>query len=195
MNAPAAALELTVEAKQVALHYRNVKTCEINYYDMDVESLFSTHPFMQQGSGSFAYIRPNFTETRALPEGKTELAFALPERYLNANVLVEVRTGGITRRQPYYANSLSVHFVEAYGQVVITHNQSQKPLSGVYTKVFARMPNGKVLFHKDGYTDLRGRFDYASISGGNTSNAARYAVLVLSEENGAVIREVVPPKQ
>ncbi len=189
------ALELTVEAKQVALHYRNVKTCEINYYDMDVESLFSTHPFMQQGSGSFAYIRPNFTETRALPEGKTELAFALPERYLNANVLVEVRTGGITRRQPYYANSLSVHFVEAYGQVVISHTRSQKPLSGVYAKVFARMPNGKVLFHKDGYTDLRGRFDYASISGGNTSNAVRYAVLVLSEENGAVIREVVPPKQ
>ena len=48
-------------------------------------------------------------------------------------------------------------------------------------------------FHKDGYTDLRGRFDYASLSDDPNAGAQRYAVLVLSEQRGAVIREVNPP--
>ena len=60
-------------------------------------------------------------------------------------------------------------------------------------KVFARLPDGTVRFHKDGYTDLRGRFDYASVSDEATRGAERFAVLVLSESDGAVIREVAPP--
>ncbi|MBL8734495.1 MAG: hypothetical protein JNN13_19115, partial [Planctomycetes bacterium] len=50
-----------------------------------------------------------------------------------------------------------------------------------------------VRFHKDGYTDLRGRFDYASVSDDPDSNATRYAVLVLHDQRGAAIREVDPP--
>ena len=50
-------------------------------------------------------------------------------------------------------------------------------------------------FHKDGYTDLRGRFDYASLTGANLETAERFAILVLSESDGAVIREVAPPLQ
>ena len=52
-----------------------------------------------------------------------------------------------------------------------------------------------ILFHKDGYTDLRGRFDYSSLSIEDTAAATRYAVLLLSEEHGAVIHEVTPPAQ
>ena len=48
-------------------------------------------------------------------------------------------------------------------------------------------------FYKDGYTDLRGRFDYASLSTGEIENTERFALLVLSEEHGAVIREAAPP--
>ena len=54
---------------------------------------------------------------------------------------------------------------------------------------------GKVRFHKDGYTDLRGRFDFASLSGPNRTGAQQYAILVLSESDGAVIREVDAPVQ
>jgi hypothetical protein len=60
-------------------------------------------------------------------------------------------------------------------------------------KVYAKEPGGKVRFHKDGYTDLRGRFDYASISGEGSTNVERYAVLVLSDTQGAVIQELAPP--
>jgi len=189
------ALDLDVEARRVTIRYKNVESVEIRYYEMDVEFLFSTHPFVQQGSGSFAFIQPNYSETRQLMPGKTELTFDLPQQFLNSNVLIEVQGGGITRRKAYYANSLAVQWVENYGQLKVTQAKTGKPLPAVYVKVFARMPGGQVRFYKDGYTDLRGRFDYTSLSAKEARGAQRFAVLVLSDEQGAVIREVAPPTQ
>ncbi|MAG58323.1 MAG: hypothetical protein CMJ83_18710 [Planctomycetes bacterium] len=185
-------LDLAVEARRVKLSYQNLERCEVAYYEMDIEFLFSSSPFVQRGSGAFAHLRPNRKITVDLPKGATTHSFDLPAAYANKNVLVEVSAGGIVKRQSYYANSLSVRVIESYGQLKITHAESRKPMSKVYVKVFARTAGG-VRFHKDGYTDLRGRFDYASLSGPNGSGVTRYAILVLSEKDGAVIREVAPP--
>ena len=189
------ALDLRVEAKQVTLTYRNLASVDVRYYRMDVEFLFSTQPFVQQGAGSFAFIRPNGSETRHLPEKQTTLAFDLPQEFQNANVLVEVQGGGITRRQAYYANSLNVTWMENYGQLKVVHRTTGKPLRTVYVKVYARMAHGGVRFYKDGYTDLRGRFDYASLSATTPPQVAKFAILVLSDQHGAVIREVAAPAQ
>jgi hypothetical protein len=187
------ALEVGVEARKVTVRYRNVTRCEVSYHVMDVEFLFSTHPFVGQGSDSLAFVHPNRTDTVALPAGQAQVTFDVPAEFANRNVVVEVRSGGITRRQAVYANALAVRFVENYGQLQVTEGDAGKPLSKVYVKVFARVPGGAVRFHKDGYTDLRGRFDYASLSGEGAALVERFAVLVLSEERGAVIREVEPP--
>ncbi len=189
------ALELAVEGRRVALRYRNLTACEVSYYRMDVEFLFSTHPFVQQGDDAFAYIRPNLSQVRSLVAEGKETVFDLPAEFQNANVLVEVRAGGITRRQAYYANSLTAHFIESYGQVQVTETGNGRPMPRVYVKVFARLSDGRVRFHKDGYTDLRGRFDYASLSGEGGADASRYAVLVLSDDRGAMTREVEPPQR
>jgi hypothetical protein len=194
LAATEAGLELEVEARRVTLRGRNVERCELRYHEMDVEFLFSTHPFVQQGSGSFAWVKPNWSETRELP-ANGELVFDLPERFKNSNVLIEVRAAGLVRRQAYYANSLAVNVVESYGHLQVREAGSDHPLPRVYVKVFARDPGGKVRFHKDGYTDLRGRFDYVSLSGTGAERRERYAVLVLSEEHGAVIREAEPPSR
>jgi len=37
-------------------------------------------------------------------------------------------------------------------------------------KVYARLKGGKVRFFKDGYTDLRGKFDYASLNSSDSQN-------------------------
>lgn len=199
LAATEASMELDVEAQRVKLQYRNLERVEVNYYTMDVESLFSAHPFVQGTSGgSFAYIRPNFSEQRTCSPNKGAtglLSFELPAKFRNANVLVEVRAAGLTKRKPYYSNSLTVLFAENQGQLAVARQSSGKPLPKVYVKVFARLPGGKVRFHKDGYTDLRGRFDYASLSGRDAMRVERYSVLVLSEQDGAVIREVAPPAQ
>jgi len=62
---------------------------------------------------------------------------------------------------------LKVSIVENYGQIKVM-DKEDKPLQRVYVKAFAKENNGSVFFYKDGYTDLVGRFDYASISAGNT---------------------------
>jgi hypothetical protein len=54
---------------------------------------------------------------------------------------------------------------------------------------------GEVKFFKDGYTDLRGRFDYASLNTNELDNSERLAVLILSPDLGAVVREAAPPKR
>ena len=57
------------------------------------------------------------------------------------------------------------------------------------------MNDGSVQFYKDGYTDLRGRFDYTSLNTNELDSVARFALLILSDEHGAVVREADPPKR
>jgi hypothetical protein len=57
------------------------------------------------------------------------------------------------------------------------------------------MDDGSVRFYKDGYTDLRGRFDYGSLSTDELDHVARFAILVLEPQHGALVREVAPPKR
>lgn len=188
-------LELAVEGEQVLVRHRNLEGCELRWYRTDAEFSFSTNPFVQDGAGNHAWVKPQRTSTLAFEKGTTQRAVPMPEEFRNQNVLVEVRGGGIVRRQAVLATAMSVQFVEAYGQLVATDKVSGKPLPKVYVKVYARMPDGSARFHKDGYTDLRGRFDYASVSESATVGGDRYAVLVLSEDRGAVTREVAPPPQ
>ena len=61
-----------------------------------------------------------------------------------------------------------------------------RPLAGAYVKVYAKDVSGReTKFHKDGYTDLRGAFDYAGVSTDTSFRPAEYAILVLREGGGS----------
>jgi hypothetical protein len=187
------ALELAGEGRALVIRYRNLARCEVRYYPLDVEVAFSARPFAHADAGAAVYLQPLVANVLALVPERDELAHALPPQFRTANVLVEVRAAGLTRARTLYANALDVRALEAYGQVAVADPASGAPLPGVYVKCFARLPDGSVRFHKDGYTDLRGRFDYASVSDDPERGAERYAVLVQSDTLGADIREVAPP--
>jgi hypothetical protein len=187
--------DFEVESGTVQLTYRNLTRCTINYYAMDIELLFSRNPFVKQYAGQFAYIRPNRRTEIALPAGGTAKKIGLPEEYQNTNIMIEIAAGGIRKHRAYFANALSVQLSENYGQLTVAHEKSGKPLSKVYVKVYARMKNKQVQFYKDGYTDLRGRFDYTSLSTNELDNTERFSILILSDKHGAVVREASPPKQ
>lgn len=189
------ALDFTVEARQFTINYQNLAECRVNYYFMDVELLFSRNPFVQQGGSQFSYVQPNRSDTLKLPAGKATTSVELPAELKNANVLIELRAAGLRKAQVCFANSLTLQVVENYGQVRVISQKGNVPLPQVYVKVYARGRNGEVKFFKDGYTDLRGRFDYASVSTNALDDVERLAILVLSDTDGAVIREVAPPKQ
>jgi hypothetical protein len=162
---------------------------------MDVELLFSRSPFERQHAGHFSSVRPNYTEIVALPVERGTHVIGLPEQFHSSNVLIEIVAEGVRKSQAHYANDLVVQVVANYGQINVTHQTTGKPLSGVYLKVFSRLRNGEVRFYKDGYTDLRGRFDYVSLNTDELNEVEKFAILILSDEDGAVIQEASPPKR
>ncbi|HEY3325008.1 MAG TPA: hypothetical protein VGP72_31430 [Planctomycetota bacterium] len=191
----AAAFDFKVEAQKVLVNYQNLAGCEVNYYPMDIELLFSTNPFVRDVTGQFAFIRPIKTDTVKFPENQRTLEFELPKQFQNSNVMVELVAGGMRKSQAYFAHSLALQVIETYGQVKVTGQKNGQAIPKVYVKVYARTKSGGVQFYKDGYTDLRGRFDYASLSTNELDNVEQFALLLMSESDGAVIKEAAPPKR
>jgi len=213
-------LDFKVENRTIALTWKNLKEVTINYYLMDPEFLFSGSPFVSEDPARFSIIKPTRTATQALPEGKDALDVPLPGEFAKANVLVEILGAGQRKAQAYHANTFKLTLAENYGRIDLRDQAADKPVSKAYVKVYARLKNGTVRFFKDGYTDLRGKFDYASL---NSSDAAppptpvpqgsasgldyqmlrpnelnevnKLAILVLSDTHGAAVREVDPPRE
>jgi len=138
---------------------------------------------------------PNLSREIDLPKGKDGHSFPLPDEFADRNVMVEVVAAGIREAKAYYANDLAVQLIENYGQVRVAHSDTGKPLPETYVKVYAKLGNGQARFYKDGYTDLRGRFDYASLNTGDLDDARDFSILVLHDRHGAAIREAKPPTQ
>ena len=85
--------------------------------------------------------------------------------------------------------------IENYGQIKVVDGKG-KPLPKVYAKTFVRTRAGEAVFYKDGYTDLRGRFDYASVnSPGDLKEIKKFAIFVMDDELGSMIKEADPPSQ
>lgn len=187
--------EFTLDGRKLDLTWQNVEAVRVNYYLMDVELLFSRTPFGQDFGGQFASVRPNASRDVRLPAGQNRLSLPLPDELARRNVLVEVAAAGKTRALPSYANAMDVRLMENYGQVRVSDTAGGKPLPKVYVKVYAKLADGQVKFYKDGYTDHGGRFDYATVSTPERVPVTRFAVLVLADDRGAVIREAAPPQQ
>jgi autotransporter-associated beta strand protein len=211
--------DFKVENKTINLNWKNLGEVTLNYYLMDPEFSFSSNPFVSQDAGRFSIIKPNKTATQLLPKDQTSLDLALPAEFTKANVLVEVLGAGQRKTQAYHANTLKLTLTENYGRLETRDATTDKPLPKTYVKVYARLNNGTVRFFKDGYTDLRGRFDYASLNAPENTppqpapyeaapangldyqmlkpaelqNVEKLSLLILSDAHGATVKEVKPP--
>lgn len=188
-------IELAVENRVVSLRHRNLKSVRISYYLMDIELLFSRKPFVQEVTGQFSIISPNHSEEIQLEGQAAELKLALPEKFRDSNMMIEVSAAGLTRTAAYYPHSLAVSMIESFGQLQVRHQQTGKAIVSAYVKVYARQKNGQVDFYKDGYTDLRGRFDYASLSTSQLDSVEKFSILIMSETAGSLIKEANPPNR
>ena len=153
-----------MENKTIALTWKNLSEATINYYLMDPEFSFSSNPFVSEDASRFSIIKPSKSAVQPLPKDKDTLDVPLPGEYAKANVLVEVLAEGQRKTQAYHANTLKLTLTENYGRLEVRDTGTDKAVSKAYVKVYARLKNGTVRFFKDGYTDLRGRFDYASLN-------------------------------
>ncbi|MDB4796264.1 hypothetical protein OAG59_01030, partial [Akkermansiaceae bacterium] len=187
-------LDLKIEGTKATLDFQNVAEVTVNYYEMDLEFLFSTNPFVSSGTSRFSIIQPNESTTMKLLKGKRTTSFDLPEKYRASNVIVEILGGGKTTSKAVYANELKTTLSESMGLLTVRHGKTGKALPKVYIKVYARTDEG-VKFFKDGYTDLRGKFDYASVSSTGLGKVERFSILVMSEEQGATVLEASAPRR
>ena len=53
--------------------------------------------------------------------------------------------------------------------------------------------DGRPQFYKDGSTDLRGKFDYLSLSSATRGKITRFSLRIMSAAHGATVMEVAPP--
>jgi hypothetical protein len=214
--------DFKIEAGKIGLSWKNLSEVTINYYLMDPELLFSSSPFVTQDSGRFSIIKPAKSMRQALPADRDTLEIPLPQEFEKSNVLVEILGAGQRKAEAHHANTLQLTLVENYGRLELRDSIAGKAVSKAYVKVYARLKNGQIRFYKDGYTDLRGKFDYASLNTGSeapgpeprASSGApangfdyqmlrpaelgeidRLAILVLSDTHGTVVREVAPPAE
>jgi hypothetical protein len=188
-------LDIESSGHQVTIQHRNIDSCSVKLYRMNLELLFSRNPFMRGDAGQFAYIAPNHQETLALNKETAQTLYTLPEAFQKGNVLLEVEAAGLRRRSVLFVHQLHVLTQDNYGQLQVRHRDSGEVITKAYVKVYARMKNGEVSFYKDGYTDFRGRFDYAALSTSDLDNVERFALFVSHPEQGALVREVAPPQR
>lgn len=186
-----ATFDLAVDREGVLIRQQHVTSLELRFFEMDVELLFSRQPFVQSDVSRFSFIEPGHRESLANPP--PELRVPWPRQLASKNVVVEAVGAGQRKAKIHYANELATHVAHQYGQLRVQRASDRTALAATYVKVYARKHDGSVAFFKDGYTDLRGWFDYASLSTNDLDHVERFAILVASDQAGAAILEAPPP--
>ncbi|MEO5726321.1 MAG: hypothetical protein ABI134_35055, partial [Byssovorax sp.] len=185
-------LDLVADKGQLVIQHRNLTACELRFYRMDIELLFSRQPFVQGDVERFSWIDPGQILELSLGEGG-RTPVPIPEAMRGENLVVDAVAAGLRRSIAHYAHDLAVELAHHYGQVQVRRASTQAPLPAAYVKVYARQRGGEVAFYKDGYTDLRGRFDYATLSTDDLDRVERFALLIVSSDAGATVIEAAPP--
>jgi len=195
----APALSATLHKGTLDIEASGLKEITIKFYSLDLEMLFSRMPFIKAETlrSEFSFVRPIYEET--IP-GSTA-TWQIPGEFRSMDLAVElVASKTLHVFQMHYASALRVAVAEQHGYLTVT-NADGNALPATYVKVFCktRTPSSfggtPEQFFKDGYTDLRGRFDYASLSGESASKVDRFAILVASTKLGGIVREAPPPKR
>jgi hypothetical protein len=221
LAAAQATFDFKVENRTIHINWRNLSDATLNYYLIDPEFSFSSNPFVSEDAARFSIIKPTKTASVALPKDKDAIDIPLPAEFARANVVVELVAAGQRKAQAYHANTIKLTVAENYGRLDVRDQGNGRAVTKAYVKVYARLKNGTVRFFKDGYTDLRGKFDYASLNSketpepprplpaeasqgsldtqmlkpGELDQVDRLAFLILSDQNGALVKEVSPPRE
>ena len=111
------------------------------------------------------------------------------------NLIIEVtstdRGNGLKKFITYYSATLKVLIFENMGELKVSKGDEPLPLA--YIKVYSRAQGGQVTFFKDGYTDLRGRFDYGQLSGKDISAVEKFSIFIQHDEYGSIVKEANTP--
>lgn len=114
----------------------------------------------------------------------------MPFEMVNKSLLIVVDYGIDSVSQTYFESSFEVLVRQSKGTLRVVKEMAS--VSGAYVKVFSKTNNG-IEFYKDGYTDPRGNFDYASLSNDSLNRVLMFSLLVKHKDLGEQILEICPP--
>lgn len=93
----------------------------------------------------------------------------------------------------YIPFDLEYYIDEEFGILKLTDKESKKPVPKIYTKCFAKYKNNTIKFYKDGFTDLRGSFDYVSLNKDKVDDIQQFQVFVNAPGYGCKTLKIDPP--
>lgn len=174
---------------------KNITTFSVKFYKIDLEIMYSQDPFLSVDKNDYSYVIPNHISEHNI-QMNTEYTtdqVAIPDSLIQNNLIIQISSGALSETLTYFPTSMKVFIVKNFGQIKVTSEETEKPLSNIYIKCFAKKTNGTVSFYKDGYTDLRGTFEYTSVHGSDFQDVQEFSILVYSEKYGALIKQTKPP--
>ncbi|ETP45193.1 hypothetical protein F442_08360 [Phytophthora nicotianae P10297] len=209
-------IEASVSEGAVVLLSQCLGQCELAFYPIDVELMFSTEPFntfsdSAASASSILLVEPrqhlsvdlNATATDA---GMAKTVVQIPDQLNGVQMMVRVREIPASRTVksvapptnvivPYFNSSLKVDIMTQCGVLQVL--RGGLPVRSCYVKVYAKVSTGdgrtKTEFYKDGYTDLLGKFDYVGTNGDLISNVEKFSILISHEKFGAKVEQADPP--
>ncbi|KAK2951295.1 putative Actin-binding protein [Blattamonas nauphoetae] len=173
---------------------------KVSCFEVDLEMLFTLRPFIKDSGEKVGIVKPSIVLWGELGgEGdafKTEVQIPLPDHFHNRNCIFSVDYCGLTRSATLFDHTLSISMYERVGRLNVKAKETSLPLPSCYVKVYGRRGTQEPKFLKDGFTDLTGSFDYASVSmedGSGSVGGQKLSILVVSQENGCDVVEVQAP--
>lgn len=182
-------LQLASHEGRIVLSTRNIEEVSLQFFIVDIETKFSLNPFDVPQSSSSGLVKANYETTlkvdgQAETDGSQRMFIDVPEQLLSKNLLVQASAKGLVATADFLPSSLAIRIIG--NEVEVTAQGSH--LKGSYVKVFARPSSGgSVVFFKDGYTNLLGRFEFASVCLEKIDRFSEFSLLALDHELGAAI--------
>lgn len=130
-----------LDQSTIILTYQSTEELEFNYYELDLEILFSRTPFLisSKSTDDFSYVKANLTQKIQLKKSNQLETYKqeIPKELANKNLLIQVKGQNKVLSKNYFSTQIKVQLIENYGQVKV-FNQKNQTLSKVYVKVFAK---------------------------------------------------------
>jgi len=182
---------------QHILCHKNLSKVTIKVYKIDIELMFSTAPFTRSNK-SYRYVEPTQVFEKDLPAGKGVVETPLNSLLnLNSeqgeNYLFEVISEKFCVTDVMYINDFYIQ--KSDRQIRVLRKKDDTPVVKAYVKMYAQnCEEDEGVFYKDGYTDLRGRFDYYTLCSNAITGVYRFAILVKTISNGSDVLYLQPAK-
>jgi hypothetical protein len=184
------------DSTKFKITYMNLDCITVSFFKLNMEILFTKDPFLDKNITNFSYINPNVEMVKRVNSSSDfdSMIIEVPDALKAFPLFVHIQGKSKSASLKIFNSGLTVHPIEEFGLLKVADKQG-KLMNSVYVKCYFKGKNGEVKFYKDGYTDFRGSFDYASLNSDSLDKVEKFSILVKDLAKGATVLEVKPPRK